>query len=70
MSEHVLHAYALDGNGGGTPLSLDSVSEHTRSNEQLTWVHLDANYPETREWLVNELTYLDPLVVEALLEDV
>lgn len=69
MSEHILFAYALDGEGGAISLDSESISHHTKSNEQLTWVHLDASHGKTRNWLQTELTYLDPLVMDALLED-
>lgn len=37
--------------------------------DQLAWIHLDAEKPETREWLEKELTYLDPIIINALLAD-
>lgn len=37
--------------------------------EELAWVHLDMNAEETRGWLEGTLSYLDPLVAEALLAE-
>lgn len=64
----ILFAYALDGKGGGTRLVADAVCEELR-NEGLAWVHLDREHPKTREWLQREITYLDPLILDALLAE-
>ena len=66
MSKHVLLAYRFDGKGGGDAIASDTISEQVK-DDQLAWLHLDANHPETRTWLENEISYLDPFVVEALL---
>lgn len=63
----ILYAYAINGDGTGTPLSGDAVSQ-TIKDDALAWVHLDGNHPGTREWLEREVSYLDDLIIEALLE--
>lgn len=68
MSEHILLAYGFDGKGGAEPLTGNAISEQIR-DDKLAWVHLDANFDETREWLEKEVSYLDPYIIEALLED-
>ncbi len=68
MNEHILLAYELDGNGGGTPLPNDTVVSQIKG-EMLTWVHLDANHPDTQPWLEKEISFLDPFIVHALLVD-
>ena len=68
MNSHILLAYDLDGKGGGTPLDQARLAEDT-SNDNLNWVHLDANHADTRGWLESEVSHLDPYVVDALLMD-
>lgn len=68
MNEHILLAYGFDGKGGGEPLIGDAISAHIK-NDALAWVHLDANNVNTRAWLEEEVSYLDPFVIEALLEE-
>lgn len=68
-SKHgILHAYGINGDGTATPLHDDAISKVIKSKE-LAWVHLDMNRPEARRWLENELTYLDQIIVDALLAE-
>ncbi len=64
----MLRAYSIDGNGLGSVLSPEVLSEAIKS-EQLTWTHLDANIPECKKWLTAEVDYLDNIIVEALVAD-
>lgn len=68
MSEPILLAYELDGKGGGETLIGDAISKRIK-DEELAWVHMDANHPDARKWLEKEIVYLDPFIIEALLED-
>ncbi len=68
MNDHILLSYELDGNGSGVCLSKDMVAKKTKG-EKLTWVHLDANHPETKQWLEREISFLDPFIVRVLLAD-
>lgn len=68
MNDHILLAYELNGNGGGTAFSKDVAGEETKG-DILTWVHLDATHPETSPWLEREISFLDPFIVNALLAD-
>ena len=68
MSSHILLAYDFDGNGGGTALSGDAISREIK-NDNLAWVHLDSNHPDTKKWLDKEISYLDPFVVDALIAE-
>lgn len=67
-TSHVIFAYGFDGLGGGTPLSGTDVAEQIKGRH-LAWVHMDATHPDTRQWLHQELSYLDPFIVEALLAE-
>tara|TARA_R110000868_G_scaffold189695_4_gene433193 strand:- start:14931 stop:15902 length:972 start_codon:yes stop_codon:yes gene_type:complete len=68
MSGNILLAYNFDGKGGGKALEGDAISQQIK-DDTLAWVHLDAQHPETKGWLENEISYLDPFIIEALLAD-
>lgn len=62
----IILAYRLDGKGGATALTGEDVSE-TLKAEDLGWAHLDANHDGARAWLQQNVPYLDPLILDALL---
>ncbi|MCB1562976.1 MAG: zinc transporter ZntB [Alphaproteobacteria bacterium] len=66
--EAILYACAIDGDGHGRLLNGDAVSQTLR-DDTLAWVHLDAHAAETRPWLEREITYLDSLIIDALLAE-
>lgn len=68
MKECILFAYGFDGAGAGHSLEKGEISKKIKDKE-LAWVHMDANYPETKEWLEREISYLDPFIISALLAD-
>ncbi len=68
MNDHILIAYELDGEGGGTALPMDQAIGQG-GKEKLTWIHLDASHPETAPWLERETSSLDPFIVRVLLTD-
>ena len=68
MSEHILLAYEFDGNGGGESLTVSEIPNSINSPKP-SWVHLDANHPDTKTWLGKEFPNMDPIVLNALLED-
>ncbi len=61
-----MHACKINGDGHGTPLSGQAVSDLIR-DQALAWVHLNGKSPGTRVWLKNELSYLDDIIIDALL---
>lgn len=61
-------SYRLDLEGYGKKLSKKAISQAIK-DERLAWMHLDATHPQTREWLEQEIDYLDPLILDALLAD-
>lgn len=65
MTDPILLAYAINGDGTGTALSGAAISDGLK-DDQLAWVHLDAGDKGTAPWLANELSYLDPFVIAAL----
>lgn len=68
MNQHILLAYSFDGKGGGEALNENEISKHIKS-DKLSWVHLDVNHNDTKDWLEKEISYLDPFIVQALLAD-
>jgi len=68
MSDHILLAYAF-ANGKAEPLTGNGVLEQIGNIDNLVWVHMDANHPDTKSWLEKEAQYLDSFIVEALLAD-
>ncbi len=67
-SSGILHAYKIEADGTGIPLTGQAISDTIKDNA-LAWVHLDAAVPETRTWLEQELTYLDQIILDALLAE-
>jgi len=67
-NEHILRAYGFDGQGLGKKLTGDDISRELK-DDRLAWVHLDANHPDTHDWLEKEIAYLDPFIIEALLAE-
>lgn len=65
---HILCAYSFK--NPEKPIEL-KVKEAALSlkNEGLCWVHLDVNNPKTSYWLKKEVSYLDQIVIDALLAD-
>lgn len=66
MTYSILHACQIDGNGSGKTLEGAAISQMIK-DDALAWVHLDGTHPDSRTWLENELTYLDHIIVDALL---
>ena len=67
-SDPVIFAYEIMGDGKGVPLEGDSISQRVK-DDALAWVHLDANQDGARDWLKKEITYLDSIIIDALLAD-
>lgn len=68
IEDAILHACAIGNDGVGKILEGAAISKMIKS-DSLAWVHLDATKPGTRIWLENELTYLDTIIVDALLAE-
>ena len=64
----ILYAASMTGDGHAVPLSGEAVA-HEIQDDALAWVHLDGRHAASREWIENELDYLDPLIIDALLAD-
>ncbi len=70
MSEknHIIFSYSFDDAGKASKLDNKKVA-HELENEGLAWVHLDANNRRTKAWLEKEATYLDHLIIDALIAE-
>ncbi len=72
MSNHkghyILASQKIHGDGRGECVRDDALAKELEA-DKLAWVHLDANKTETRLWLEKEISYLDPYIVHALMED-
>jgi zinc transporter len=64
----ILYAAAIEGNGYGRRLHGDEISKLIK-DDALAWVHLDAGHPKSRLWLEKEITYLDHIIIDALLAE-
>ena len=62
----VICAYEINGSGKNLPLQGDDIAKKIQAKE-LAWVHLDAANPDTKGWLRENVSYLDDLILEALL---
>lgn len=65
---HIIFSYAFDGAGEMKKLDGDNTSGELE-NDGLAWVHLDANNKLTKKWLEKEVSYLDHLIIDALLAE-
>ncbi|OIN83714.1 zinc transporter ZntB [Francisella sp. TX07-6608] len=66
---HILFSYILDGKGGATLLEVDDTNKFIKTNQNLVWTHLDAKSSQTKEWLNQQLSSLDPYIVDALVAE-
>ena len=64
----ILSACTIDGDGSDKPLSGAAVAKAIKA-KSLAWVHLEAEHPKAREWLEREISYLDHIIIDALLAD-
>mgnify|MGYP001461459053 CR=1 FL=1 len=68
MIHGIIHGCSVDGDGSGHLLEGEELSRLIK-DDQLAWVHLDANDPASEVWLKREVSYLDEIIIDALLED-
>jgi len=66
--DYILYAAAISEGGAGKELNDNDIANQLKHNN-LAWLHMDARSPKTKEWLAENLTYLDPLIIDALLAE-
>ncbi len=64
----IIHAHDFDKNGGGTELLHENIADKLKDDE-LAWVHLNASHDGAKQWLTENIDYLDHLIFDALLAD-
>lgn len=64
----IMYAFELDGSGKGLPLTGDDIALKIKQ-DVLAWAHFKSDHPGTRDWLLKNASYLDPLILDALLAD-
>lgn len=65
---HIIFSYSFDNQGKAVKIDSQMVAKELES-ENLSWVHLDANSDSTKSWLEKEATYLDHLIIDALIAE-
>lgn len=60
--------WTFDGQGGGRRLTTVEMGQELKYTG-LTWIHLNANTSDAQDWLESEATYLDRIIIDALLAD-
>ena len=66
--QHVMDAFEIMGDGSGVVLTGDEISKRIK-DDALAWVHLDATHALSRTWLSEEVSYLDSIIIDALLAE-
>ena len=66
-SDGLIHAYLLDGTGGGRRLEMPDIESWTPEQGAL-WMHFDYTNEDARQWLRNSAR-LEELVADALLTE-
>lgn len=67
-SNGIQFAWTFDGQGGGKRIELNDVSREIH-NVGLAWVHINDSGFGAREWIEKEISYLDRIILDALLEE-
>lgn len=62
------HACSLPKNGKGKLLN-EAEAVHMLESDKLAWIHLNAAHPEVQHWLNKHVSYLDDIVLGALLAE-
>ncbi|MDX2083745.1 MAG: CorA family divalent cation transporter [Rickettsiales bacterium] len=63
---NIIFSYAFDQSGSAQKISNRKTAQELE-NEGLAWVHLDANHPATKSWFEKKVSYLDHLIIDALI---
>lgn len=64
----LLHALTFEKGGGCKELAEAEIA-HALESKKLAWVHLDRTKPKARKWVEKNLSFLDPLIVDALFDE-
>ncbi|MFI8483224.1 zinc transporter ZntB [Pseudomonas sp. NPDC078700] len=64
----LVHAYVLDGSGGGRPVSYDQLADLVLAEHENLWLHWDRTHPQAQKWLRAE-SGLNEFICGLLLEE-
>lgn len=64
----IIYGCSINGDGSGEILSDTALTDRLRSDD-LAWVHLNLEHPGTRAWLEENVSYLDPVIIDALMAE-
>lgn len=64
----VKFAWTFDGQGGGSRIEDENIPRELH-NAGLAWVHINDSDFEARDWIEKEISYLDRIILDALLEE-
>lgn len=64
----LVHAYLLDGQGGGHPLEWQQAASLQLADEESLWLHWDRSHPDTQHWLRHD-SGLNQFACDLLLEE-
>ncbi len=69
MSDHILSAQVLSGPGAGKHLETEADILEALKAADLAWLHMQADHPDTAEWIETYLSFLEPVVTSALVAE-
>jgi len=64
----IIHAVAFEKGGACSDLKEDDIAKALEATK-LAWVHLEREHIKTRKWVEKNLSFLDPLIIDALFDD-
>jgi len=69
MSENhfIIHAVTFEKGGRCSDLKEEDIAKALES-KKLAWVHLEREHKKTRTWVEKNLSFLDPLIIDALFD--
>ena len=68
LSQGLLHAYVLDGQGSAVAITFVELAALQLTQQQSLWIHWDRSHLHTEQWL-REGSGLNEFVCDLLLED-
>ncbi|MEM7679881.1 MAG: zinc transporter ZntB [Pseudomonadota bacterium] len=64
----IIYGCSIEGDGSGQILSDQALLDRLKADD-LAWVHLNLDHPDTRGWLEENISYLDPIIIDALMAE-
>lgn len=64
--DFILASYSFDAKGESASIENSEESAKKLNSKKLSWVHIDGNNKDAKEWLAQSVKYLDYLIVDEL----